>query len=279
MKLYVPQPGEAAVLLRPWSFTLHPERRNTEFHHSVFPDDPTWGEWEGCPSYTRKGSPVQVTLPVYTELVFDRVYVRQGAEDYASLTLVIKRCSLENVVGERFWVKLDDANMMEFERTTSGNPIGAFARGAYRKMLQESRDPELAKKNAQKKAGTDAAKAALAAARGHVENLVAASQTGPVNMHVENLVTEAVRELKALHPKLISGSWCTREGVLYDMSHPPTRKNDPQKWACTTSRAADGDVTRELRYVVDPFSRSPKRLGGFRLTMRGAEVLSCEPLT
>ena len=34
----------------------------------MFPDDPTWGDWEGYPSYGRKGGPKQATLPAGTEL-------------------------------------------------------------------------------------------------------------------------------------------------------------------------------------------------------------------
>ena len=166
---------------------------------------------------------------------------------------------------------MDDANSMEIERTTSGNPIGAFARGAYRKMLQESKDPELAKKNAQKRAGTAASKKAIDAARAYVEAIA----LGPVNMHLEGIITDALRELKARNP-----GWAhnDRASVQWDMSRGPTRVHDPQKWACRTIRGPADTVVREMRYVVDPFGRSPKKLGGFRLTMRGTEVLSCEPL-
>lgn len=277
MRLYVPQPGEAAILLHHWTFTLHPEHRNVEFHHALFPGDPSWGEWEGYPSYGRKGGPKQATLPAGTELVFDRVYVRQGAEDYASLTFVVKACPTEALVGERFWAKLDDANTMDIERTTSGNPVGPLAKGTYRKALQESRDPELARTNAQKKTRAEASKVALAEARAHVQMLVASSQTGPVNMHLENLVTEALRVLRDRHPGWVS-SHSNRQSVLWDMSTGPRRKKDPERWACKTTYADDVTVIRELRYVVDPFARDPKKLGGFRLTMRGTQVLSCEPL-
>lgn len=272
MRLYVPQPGEAAILLQPWTFTLHPEHRNVDFHHAFDPSEPNWGTWQPYPLRGMNGLPKQITLPVGTELVFDRVYVRQGAEEYASLTFVVKACPTEAIVGERFWAKLDDANAMDIERTTSGNPIGAFARGAYRKAIKEAKDPELARTNAQKRADMKASKEALAAARAHVESIA----LGPVNMHLEGIITEALRELQARYP-----GWPNRHdraSVKWDMSRGPCRANDPPKWACKTLRGAGGDVIRELRYVVDPFGRSPKKLGGFRLTMRGTQVLSCEPL-
>jgi hypothetical protein len=278
MRLYVPQPGEAATLLRPWTFTLHPERRNVKFHRALFPCDPTWGEREGYPSYRKKGEPKQITLPASTKLVFDRVYVRQGAEDYASLTFVVKAYPSEALVGERFWAKLDDANTMDIERTTSGNPVGPFAKGTYRRALQESKDPELAQKNAKKRAGAEAAKKALSAAREYVQVLVFNASKGPVNMHLENIVTEALRELKTRHPGWV-GFNKTREGIMWDMSRKPYRKKDPHSWACVKTTVTDDDnVVRELRYVVCPSSPDPKKLGGFRLTMRGTQVLSCESL-
>lgn len=277
MRLYVPQPGEAAVLLFPWSFSLHPERRNVDFHKALAVGDPAWGTWEGYPSYRLGGEPKPVTLPAGTELVFDRVYVRQGADDYASLTFVVKACPIEELIGERFWAKLDDANTMNIERTTAGNPIGPFARAAYRTAAKETKDPELATHNARKRASTEAAKRALAAAREHVQQLAARAGAGPVNMHLENIVTEALRELKAKHPGWI-GSHRTRESVLWEMSMCPQRKKDPEAWACKTTYTDEGDVIREMRYVVDRASAITKKLGGFRLTMRGTQVLSCEPL-
>lgn len=276
MKLYVPQPGEAALLLQPWTFVLHPERRNVEFHHAVFSDDPTWGEWSGWRGKT--GEPKRVTLPAGTELVFDRVYVRQGAEDHASLTYVVKACPLESLVGARFWSKLDDANTMDIERTTSGNPIGPLAKGTYQRMLKESKDPELAQKNAQKRTDLKASKEALEIARAHVQALAVAARRGPVNMHLENIVTEALRELKARHSGW-TGPHDTRDSIMWSMSLSPARKKDPETWSCKTTYTDEGDVIRELRYVVEPSSAQPKKLGGFRLTMRGTQVLSCEPLS
>lgn len=56
---------------------------------------------------------IPVTLPAGTTLVVRRIFIRQGAGDFDSVTFSAR-------VGKkshRFWVKLEDANNIMFEET------------------------------------------------------------------------------------------------------------------------------------------------------------------
>lgn len=64
-------------------------------------------EWTMTPNKA-----TEVTLPANTLLTVDRIYVRQGVEDYNSVTFRIKKgdCPDAKFGGIRFWAKLYDVN-------------------------------------------------------------------------------------------------------------------------------------------------------------------------
>ncbi len=51
---------------------------------------------------------IPVSLPAGTVLMVDRIYIRQGREDWSSVTFKVPK--------GRFWAKLDEVNNMEFEK-------------------------------------------------------------------------------------------------------------------------------------------------------------------
>src|SRR5690606_34421432 len=76
-----------------------------------------------------------VDFPAGCELTVDRVYVRQRADDYASVTFFIAHHPRPELIGERFWARLEQVNGLACEHVAGGQPISIAARAAYRKGL------------------------------------------------------------------------------------------------------------------------------------------------
>lgn len=74
MRIWIPLCGDCICLDKIWMFCLKNERRNADFL-KAFGSAPD----------------TALFMPVGTELVFDRLYVRQGADDWASVTFIIKK--------------------------------------------------------------------------------------------------------------------------------------------------------------------------------------------
>lgn len=112
-KLWIPVLKDVVKLVAPWTGRVMNETRNGKFLEAVEESSvgTVWG-WQGM-------NPHQVTLPVGTVLEFDRIYIRQGNEDYNSVTWrVLAAPGLpKKVVGTRFWVHVNQANEMVVERT------------------------------------------------------------------------------------------------------------------------------------------------------------------
>jgi len=104
MKLYIPKLKEELKLTSDWTFKLHYEHRNASLY-------PNYNNY----NYRDNLSPVQYTLTVGTILKVDRYYIRNGASDFDSMTFRISYNDNKDLIGKRFWVKLDDANKIEFE--------------------------------------------------------------------------------------------------------------------------------------------------------------------
>jgi len=62
-------------------------------------------------SYTWNNNESQVTLPIGTQLIVARIYIKSTYRDFDSITFRIGKCK-ENpkLQKARFWVKLKDAN-------------------------------------------------------------------------------------------------------------------------------------------------------------------------
>lgn len=139
-RLFIPALGAKLTLAGDWSFTLVEESRNTTLIEHLG-DVGLLGFREETPGPGRRTTVTyQAKLPKGAVLVVDRIFIRKGAEDFDSITFflegaktkakTVKRTAVAVGPGTRevfaydqslparkvrFWVKLDDANTLEFE--------------------------------------------------------------------------------------------------------------------------------------------------------------------
>ena len=138
--MMIPTIGTRLTLLSPWTFRLYSESRNKILGKKVKADwaldDPAWyksfEETKHCNSnaeiHTVPRNPSGrwtlrhhlVTLPVGTELVVDRIYIRRGKEEYDSITFRLLTWPGTKIKKGRFWVRLADANVLhcDYDVTT-----------------------------------------------------------------------------------------------------------------------------------------------------------------
>lgn len=125
MRLYVPACGDRITLEAEWSFRLYLERRNMAYAKTIGAVEKDRSMW--APIYIddnrRSGiKSVNASLPAGTVLECDRVYVRQynksriaAKDDYDSITWKLIGPKGKARKHGRFWVKLTDANAIEFD--------------------------------------------------------------------------------------------------------------------------------------------------------------------
>lgn len=111
MKLVIPRlKADKISLTKPWAFNLHHEYRNQAmFTHLGLPYINDWTE-------RQTAVPGTATLPKGTLLSIERYYIRQGNEQFDSVTFMIHEINgvaLKKKI--RFWVKLDEACLAEFK--------------------------------------------------------------------------------------------------------------------------------------------------------------------
>jgi hypothetical protein len=139
MQLYIPNIGERITLAADWTFRLFNERRCQPFDDCPAPaqivDNPTYflSQVKHC------------TLPAGTVLLVDRVYLRQGLDEFASISFRIVSTAAPWVAKQRkrFWAKLDDVNQMQIvppafsqrELTISLRPDDIVARARQSRAL------------------------------------------------------------------------------------------------------------------------------------------------
>lgn len=92
-----------------------------------------------------------VAFQAGTELVFDRVYIRQGADSFASVTFIVKDDADGKLVGQRFWVSVDNANEIDADLTSTGNKLGPFALRSYITAWKGKSDPAVIERAARAK--------------------------------------------------------------------------------------------------------------------------------
>lgn len=109
MKIQIPDIGDTIVLTKNWSFRLFNEYRNSALIKVLSPDTKLEDRWSGKVNTEF----VRLTLPIGTVLKVNRVYIRQGASSFSSVTFTIEK-SETNLKG-RFWAKLSDVNQIEGE--------------------------------------------------------------------------------------------------------------------------------------------------------------------
>lgn len=131
-RLYVPAIGDRLELVEPWTFKLHNERRNTTLFAALGLKYTDSYDWIGHGRYGDK--PVDVTLPAGAVLRVDRIYIRQGLDEFSSLSFfvegtsaTVKKLWTDDNSGKhkravRFWAKLDDCNRIVFRSATTPPP-------------------------------------------------------------------------------------------------------------------------------------------------------------
>jgi hypothetical protein len=136
MKLYIPTVGDSIRLTADWTVQLHNEERN-ETLMRLFNDTRDFeSRWAKPPV---PSSTVPVVIPAGEILKVDRIYIRKGQGEFDSITFLwvgkATPARTEFVPGldwgngrkdpdrtvkipkkpVRFWVKLDNANEIEFQ--------------------------------------------------------------------------------------------------------------------------------------------------------------------
>lgn len=135
MKAFIPEIDSKLRLTKDWTFDLHFEHRNSAiFTADGHPETLGWREQK---------KPYKRTLPAGSEFLVSRIYVRNGAKDFSSVTLYITHTTDKALTSVkpnripfksrgvahygRFWVKLTDFNDAEFEvvrdAAVSGEPV------------------------------------------------------------------------------------------------------------------------------------------------------------
>jgi hypothetical protein len=105
-RLFIPQVGNQLKLIANWDCKIFNDRLNKKVFSGLNID--VTGE-------DSRNSTVDITFPKGTVLKVDRLYVRAPASSYDSITFSIASCPIKSLVKARFWVKLMDANKIEFE--------------------------------------------------------------------------------------------------------------------------------------------------------------------
>lgn len=123
MKIFIPKLGTKLTLSKAWAFNLHDERRNEAFwlavHGKPAREQYYYGYHNGyhtSPVKTatakdlghKPAKPMKTTLPKGTVLTIERIYIRNGASDFDSITFRITKGG--TVPAGRFWVKTEDIN-------------------------------------------------------------------------------------------------------------------------------------------------------------------------
>ena len=120
-KAFVPEIGSKLKLEKDWTFDVHVELRNSQLYKADSRKVKPWGQ---------AGKLYKRTLPAGSTFLIDQIYVRTGAKDYSSVTLLVldttdpvlgslkkKRQPFKAKGAEflaRFWVKLVQFNEAEF---------------------------------------------------------------------------------------------------------------------------------------------------------------------
>lgn len=118
MNLYIPEIGDRFKLEEDWTFTLYNEQRNWDFYALLVDESIKTMSWS---EQKKNVKDTQVTLPKGTVLKVDRIYIRQGADKYSSLTFYAEigeggTGSFGKPKHPRFWAKLSDCNKIKYTK-------------------------------------------------------------------------------------------------------------------------------------------------------------------
>ena len=134
MNIWIPRPGDALRLLKPWTAEILLERRNARALMKMLSLNSELEAYEVCGK--KKDQLTTFEFNAGDVLVVDRIYVRQGKPDFDSITLIVKSFNPRpfhhpQITGARFWVKLRDANKIDAELADRDNAVGGFAPAQY----------------------------------------------------------------------------------------------------------------------------------------------------
>lgn len=273
MKLWIPKCGDAAKLDADWTFNLLNEYRNHELWKKFVTTDTVvksrvGGEWDPEIIKEKACTP---TFPVGTELVFDRIYIRQENKEYASVTFIIKEHPNEDLIGDRFWVKLDEANQMHLTPTSTDNPVGGFAKQRYKFAAKAKKDPTLVTKYDTAKR----TKVELELTRDACRQQFGLKH---YKKHCDSIV-DAFYTDQCKHNSQTWGEhrYYNRVGALSMVENKPWRKTDQDKWhVAATRKLPDGSTERDMRftYPTSGGSYGSTSYGGFTVTVKDGVVTS-----
>jgi hypothetical protein len=260
MKIWIPKCGDEVKLDQDWTFTLLPEWRNSDFCGVVS------GKAKVGPRYQAKANyqEQQVTFPAGCQIVFDRIYIRQDSGDYTSVTFIIKEHPIFNYIGERFWVKLPDANKIEATHISENNPVGGFAKARYKAEAKSKVDPAF------KQAAEDrkTAKEALEAARRACSEEVASNNAGPIAAHVDAIIREVVNHSASVRNYYANDARGVRNMMISGEMYRRNRSGNVWTIDSTKNDVAAGLTTRNIRFCLDG-----RKFGGFTVISRGTEIM------
>lgn len=107
----IPHLRTVIILAEAWEFGLYRERRNFSVVRALKMDGSENNEWTWAYQNGVYGQEIsKLTLPAGTRLAIDRIYIRNGAADFDSVTFRVKECPDERFNKCRFWAKLRDVN-------------------------------------------------------------------------------------------------------------------------------------------------------------------------
>lgn len=256
MQLWIPTIGDAILLESEWKFSLWDEHRNHDMSEALgrkFAYRPSW--------HPDSQAMFEATLPSETELVVDRIYIRQGASDFDSVTFVVKACPKTKLVGERFWAKLDDVNRIQCRHTTRDNPIGHFAKAKYRAELKALTDPDGAAKAADKRTSREKSAQELVKCRNAIMEWVRNAYNGNQHMGFINALASDLRQrINDKHHYGLAYYWGQRQ------------IEDSACWKCISTQHKDGTVIRKFR-----ISYYDIMAGGIELTTHHDGTITFRP--
>jgi len=261
-------------LTKDWNFKLHEEYRNKDvwmlFAGSEMPER----NWR----VERELLQLDCLMPARTELVFDRLYIRQDNDEYASATFMIKEHQDDRYIGERFWVKLVDANTIECETTSTGNPVGGFAKNVYKGAVLNKKDPSRVVKAVERKRAKEEIEAARDAVYAYCSTKFSDRTLFGFgygkNLHFEDTHLNSI----AKEYIKLGGS----DYVYQKMSSKPYTSQQAMGWICDKTRRLDGGtVERDFRVpppVWPGHDNSKIKLSGLTVVSRGTNIIEIRNL-
>ena len=103
----IPSLGSVLILTKDWKFGLYAEKRNKSLLDVHTPDVKA--------THQKCVKAQDFKLPAGSQLLVDRVFLRQRREQLSSVTFQIVACPIPEYKGTRFWACLGDVNAIEYD--------------------------------------------------------------------------------------------------------------------------------------------------------------------